>query len=134
MCIYMIQPLPAKFINELLILILWGTYDLVWSVIDPSIFHKIFFDPGKRGDDFWIKNNCLTFSPLKGKSRLTKPSVWKESMKPEHRQMERDDLKRLQNKAEYKRNPRFVPPLKSGLTKSNRDKKKEKLETEKESK
>ena len=55
-------------------------------------------------------------------------------MKPEHRQMERDDLKRLQNKAEYKGNPRFVPPLKSGLTKSNRDKKKEKLETEKESK
>lgn len=72
--------------------------------------------------------------PPSAKSRITKSSVWKESMKPEQRQVERDDLKRLQNKAEYKRNPRFVPPLNSGLTKSNKEKKKKKLDIEKENK
>ncbi|XP_074623643.1 deleted in lung and esophageal cancer protein 1-like isoform X1 [Acropora palmata] len=87
-----------------------------------------------QADEKRREREMYTLSPTSAKSRLTKPSVWKESMKPEHRQIERDDLKRLQNKAEYKRNPRFVPPLKSGLTKSNRDKKKKKLETEKESK
>lgn len=55
-------------------------------------------------------------------------------MKPDQRQLEREDLKRLQNKAEYKRNPRFVPPLKSGLTKSQKDKKKRKSVAEKENK
>lgn len=55
-------------------------------------------------------------------------------MKPEQRQVEREDLKRLQSKAEYKRNPRFVPPLKGGLIKPSKEKKKKKLETDKESK
>ena len=55
-------------------------------------------------------------------------------MKPDQRQVEREDLKRLQSKAEYKRNPRFVPPLKSGLTKSHKEKRKKKLDAEKESK
>ena len=54
-------------------------------------------------------------------------------MKPEQRQVEREDLKRLQSKAEYKRNPRFVPPLKGGLIKPSKEKKKKKLETDKES-
>lgn len=87
-----------------------------------------------QADEKRREREMYTLSPTSGKSRVTKPSVWKESMKPEHRQIERDDLKRLQNKAEYQRNPRFVPPLKSSLTKSSRDKKKKKLETEKESK
>ena len=60
--------------------------------------------------------------------------MWKESMKPDQRQVEREGLQRLQSKAEYKRNPRFVPPLKSGLTKSNKEKTKKKLDVEKESK
>ena len=78
-------------------------------------------------------NNFIIFL-FKAKSRLTKSSLWKESMKPDQRQVEREDLKRLQIKAEYKRNPRFVPPLKSGLTKSHKEKKKKKLDTEKENK
>ncbi|XP_073236262.1 deleted in lung and esophageal cancer protein 1-like isoform X3 [Porites lutea] len=78
------------------------------------------------------KRDLDVLSPTSTKSRLTKSSVWKESMKPDQRQLEREDLKRLQNKAEYKRNPRFVPPLKSGLTKSQKDKKKRKSEAEKE--
>ncbi|XP_078378630.1 deleted in lung and esophageal cancer protein 1-like isoform X2 [Oculina patagonica] len=72
--------------------------------------------------------------PPSAKSRLSKSSVWRESMKPDQRQVEREDLKRLQSKAEYKRNPRFVPPLKGGLTKPHKEKKKKKLETDKESK
>jgi len=72
--------------------------------------------------------------PPSAKSRLTKSSMWKESMKPDQRQVEREGLQRLQSKAEYKRNPRFVPPLKSGLTKSNKEKTKKKLDVEKESK
>ena len=53
-------------------------------------------------------------------------------MKPDQRQVEREDLKRLQSKAEYKRNPRFVPPLKGGLTKAPKEKKKKKPEVDKE--
>ena len=44
-------------------------------------------------------------------------------MKPDKRQVEREDLQRLQSKAEYKRNPRFVSPLKGGLTKVAKKKK-----------
>ena len=76
----------------------------------------------------------MIFFLFKAKSRLSKSSVWKESMKPDQRQVEREDLKRLQSKAEYKRNPRFVPPLKGGLIKLSKEKKKKKLETDKESK
>ena len=39
-------------------------------------------------------------------------------MKPDQREVEREELKRLQSKSEYKRNPRFVPPLKADLVKS----------------
>ena len=60
---------------------------------------------------------------LKAKSRHSKSAVWRESMKPDKRQVEREDLQRLQSKAEYKRNPRFVPPLKGGLTKVAKKKK-----------
>ena len=55
-------------------------------------------------------------------------------MKPDQRQLEREDLKKLQSKAEYKRNPRFIPPLEDGLIKPSKAKKKKKLETDKESK
>lgn len=55
-------------------------------------------------------------------------------MKPDQRQVEREDLKKLQSKAEYKRNPQFVPPLKGGLIKPSKEKKKKKLETDRESK
>ena len=91
--------------------------------------------PIRNGEIFYVIL-LLIYSSfyLQTKSRLTKSSVWKESLKPDQRQLEREDLKRLQNKAEYKRNPRFVPPLKSGLTKSQKDKKKRKSEAEKENK
>lgn len=39
-------------------------------------------------------------------------------MNPDQREVERQDLKRLQSKSEYKRNPRFVPPLRADLVKS----------------
>ena len=47
-------------------------------------------------------------------------------MKPDQRQVEREDLKRLQKKSEYKRNPRFVPPLTADLIKPSKDKNKTK--------
>lgn len=66
----------------------------------------------------------LNITPLpSAKSRHSKSAVWRESMKPDKRQVEREDLQRLQSKAEYKRNPRFVPPLKGGLTKVAKKKK-----------
>ena len=52
-------------------------------------------------------------------------------MKPVQRQVEREDLKRLQNKAEYKRNPRFVPPLNAGLIKPFKEKSKTRIKAEK---
>ena len=73
-----------------------------------------------------VFNNICIYSTsffLKAKSRHSKSAVWRESMKPDKRQVEREDLQRLQSKAEYKRNPRFVPPLKGGLTKVAKKKK-----------
>ena len=63
---------------------------------------------------------------MQGKSKYSKSASWKDSMKPAQRQIERDDLKRLQKKAEYKRNPRFVPPLTAELIKPIKDKNKTK--------
>ena len=44
-------------------------------------------------------------------------------MKPDQREVEREDLRRLQSRAEYKRNPRFVPPLRADLVKQKEKKK-----------
>ncbi|XP_048580368.1 deleted in lung and esophageal cancer protein 1 isoform X2 [Nematostella vectensis] len=48
--------------------------------------------------------------PQTAKTKQSKTSAWKDSMKPNQRKVERDDLQRLESKAEYKQNPRFVPP------------------------
>jgi len=55
-------------------------------------------------------------------------------MKPKQRQIEREDLQRLKSKSEYKRNPRFVPPLIADLiqTKSRDTTKTKVVETPKE--
>lgn len=54
-------------------------------------------------------------------------------MKPNQRQIEREDLQRLKSKSEYKRNPRFVPPLTADLiqTKSRGSTKTQLVETPK---
>ncbi|EDO45789.1 predicted protein [Nematostella vectensis] len=48
--------------------------------------------------------------PQTAKTKQSKTSAWKDSMKPNQRKVERDDLQRLESKAEYKQNLRFVPP------------------------
>ncbi|XP_031565846.1 deleted in lung and esophageal cancer protein 1-like [Actinia tenebrosa] len=53
-------------------------------------------------------------TPATTHTKISK-AIWKNSMKPSQRQIEREDLKKLKSKAEYKRNPRFVPPLTADL-------------------
>ena len=37
-------------------------------------------------------------------------NIWRELMKPSQREMERSDLAKLQERADFLRNPRFAPP------------------------
>ncbi|XP_065053136.1 deleted in lung and esophageal cancer protein 1-like isoform X2 [Rhopilema esculentum] len=43
-------------------------------------------------------------------ARIEEKNIWRKLMKPSQRQVEREDLAKLQQKADYLKNPRFLPP------------------------
>ena len=43
-------------------------------------------------------------------SKSGEKNIWRDLMKPSQRQMERNDLAKLQQRADFLKNPRFAPP------------------------
>ena len=43
-------------------------------------------------------------------SKSNEKNIWRDLMKPSQRQVERKDLAKLQQRADFLKNPRFAPP------------------------